>query len=391
MEIRHSKDTENIELPLKLNISFEKVFCLFEKYAGNDFIKHPFHTSAKRMITELGRFPELRNGFSDLSLLEKHNNIISLLLEPLFPELLSENEIKAVTVPFSFTSFKFTNRFKNILKNAGENYELKIRNFEDDHMYIEACTLILNFVYKHPVDLKRPFYFDIPDYKTQTTNNYRVAFNADFMEIIPTEHAPKLTNEDIKILLNNFNNIDIWKEKFPPNAYILKGFGLMSLFDVTADEVISEIRANLLRRDDNLIDILQENCRKFYGINDLLVGLSVFDVTQKELANTRIKKEDSLVVSFKENIICTGIFCNHILDKIFVKQEAVAISNVQKYGEETNKNEFYQRLKKQGIGSIILIPVKASTKDDLAIIEIASPRAFELNSINQKLILPPYL
>ena len=52
---------------------------------------------------------------------------------------------------------------KNILENAGEDYEFKVRNFEDDSMYIMACTFILGFVYDFNIDIKRPFYFDIPD------------------------------------------------------------------------------------------------------------------------------------------------------------------------------------------------------------------------------------
>ncbi len=133
--------------------------------------------------------------------------------------------------------------------------KLKVRNFEDDLLYIYGCTMILATVYDYNIDLKRPFFFDIPDINTGITRHYRAAFNGDFGEIHPTENAPKITEEDIKILLDNFDNIDIWKEKFPPNSYVYKGFGIMNLFDVTTDETISNIRTNLLRSDDNLLQI----------------------------------------------------------------------------------------------------------------------------------------
>ncbi|TDQ21845.1 GAF domain-containing protein [Tenacibaculum caenipelagi] len=383
MKIRQTKDIHTVELPFKLKISFEKIFNLLQKYADEEFKEHPYHEPSKKIIEEVKNIPELIDGFSDESLLKKHEETIELLLDPLFPELLLENEIKAVSIPFTFTTFKFTSRFEKILQNAGEDYELKVRNFESDLMYIYACTLILANVHSYPVDLKRPFFFDIPDKTTNSIKKYRAAFNADFMDIFPTETAPKLSEDDIKILLDNFENIDVWKEKLPPKSYIFKGFGIMNLFDVTTDEIISEIRTNLLKREDNLVHTLQASFRKFFGIDDLTLGFSVFEIDANNLAYSRIKKEESLVLNYVKDISCNGVFCNYVLEKLFLNNETLAISDVEKYGQQTKKNNFYQRLKNMNIGSIILVPIQASVKGDLSIIEIASPRPFELNSINQ--------
>ena len=193
MKIIESNNVENIELPLQLNISFQKVFVLFEKYADKEYLDHPFHDAAKKMVALFENHPELNDGFSDLALLDTYKEQIDLLLEPLFPEPLQLNEIKSASIPFSFTSFKFTERFENLLNNAGEDYELTVRNFEDDSMYVMACTFILGFVYGYSIDVKRPFYFDIPDNTSGTMKYYRATFNADFSEITPTENAPDIT------------------------------------------------------------------------------------------------------------------------------------------------------------------------------------------------------
>ena len=383
MKILKSKSQQPIELPLELKISFEKVFSMYQKYTTEDFKEHPFHKSAKIMIAEIEKHPELIDGFSDFSLLEKLQDEISLLLEPLFPEPLLLNEIKSVTVPFSFTSFKFTTRFENIIDNAGVNFELKPRNFEDDLLYIYGCTMILADVYGYFIDLKRPFFFDIPDINTGTVKHYRTAFNGDFGKITPAENAPKITEEDIKILLDNFDNVDVWKEKFPPNSYIYKGFGIMNLFDVTTDETITNIRTNLLRSDDNLISDLQNNIREFYNIKDLKLGYSVFDISPESENNIKSKKSESLIISSDMHVCSETFFCDHTLQTIFSKHEPFAISDIEKYGKQTNKNQLYKKLISQDIGSIILIPIKATSGKDLSILEIASPRAFELNSINQ--------
>ena len=382
MKIIETNKIDKVDLPLQLNISFQKVFVMFQKYADSDFAEHPFHEAAKKMVTLFEKTPELIEGFSDLTLLDTYKEQINLLLDPLFPEPLLLNEIKAASIPFSFTSFKLTDRFENIVNNAGKDYELKVRNFEDDGMYIMACTFILGYVYGYNVDVKRPFYFDIPDKTTGTMKYYRTTFNADFSEIIPTKNTPKITEEDYKNLLNNFNDIDLWREKFPPNSYIFKGFGLVSLFDVTAEEMLSSIKANLLAGGDNLISKLQDNLRDFYSIKDLKLGYSIFDNVNSKICETVLKKSNSLILENNTEINCdTNYFCEGIMEKVFHKHEIFTISDVDTYGEHTSKNAFYKNLKQAGIQSIVLIPIEATINGDLALLEIASPRAYDLNSV----------
>jgi hypothetical protein len=383
MKIITSNSVAEKELPLQLKISFQKVIVLFEKYASQEFIKHPYHSAAKEIVLLFEKNPELKEGFSDYSLLETYKEQIDLLLDQLFPEPLLLNEIKAVTIPFSFISFKFTDRFENIISNAGDDYELKVRNFEDDSMYIVACTFILGFVYGYNIDLKRPFYFDIPDKTTGTMKYYRATYNADFSEIIATKDAPKITIEDYKELLNNFDNIALWKEKFPPNSYIFKGFGLISLFDVTSEEMLSSIKANLLAGGANLVQKLQNNLRDFYSLKELKLGFSIFDKINSKICETATKKTNSLILKEDTQISCdTGYFCERIIQKVFTNNETFIISDVEEYGDNTNKNPFYKNLHNSGIKSIILIPIKSSMDGNLALLEIASSGAYDLNSIN---------
>ncbi len=382
MKIKRTNNNESIELPLQISVSFEKVFLMYKKYSKDEYKEHPNHLAAKNLVAEIEKTPALIDGFSDFTLFDTHKKNIDLLLNPLFPEPLLLNEIKSATIPFTFTSFKFTTRFENIIKNAGTNFEVKIRNFEDDLLYIYACTMVLGSVYGYHVDLKRPFFFDIPDTTTGCLKHYRAAFNNDFGEVIPTENAPKITEEDYKILINNFDNVAIWKEKFPPNSYIYKGFGIMNLFDVTTDEIISNIRTNLLKSGDDLISELQKDLRKFYTIPDLKLGYSIFDNVNVKICETTINKSNSIILNSSEEVICDSYFCDGIMQTVFKNHESLSISDVEKYGRQTNENPFYQNLKKQGIQSITLIPIKATENNDLALLEIASPRPFELNSVN---------
>ena len=381
MKIVHSTN-KDVQLPFKQYISFRKVFDFYKTYTEDE--NHPYYKSAVEITEHLGQYDDLINGFDDFSLLEKYNEQIDLMLEGLFPEILTRNEIKAASIPFSFTSFKFSKRFETILENAGEDFEFQIKNLEEDKLYINACAMILGFYYQKPLDLKRPFSFDIPNVNTGVMHHYRLAFNADFAEIEKTDAAPEITDEDYKMLLDNFDNIDMWKEKFPPNSYIFKGFGIMNLFDVTTDETLSSIRTNLLKTGDDLIANLQNDLRHFFNIKDLMMGFSIFDVVNNNLCATSVKKSKSLILTDQMSETCGGFFCGGIIDTVFNKQEPIAISDREVYGKQSQNNPFYKRLKEKGIRSIILLPIKATANNDLAVLEIASPRPFELNSVNQQ-------
>ncbi|MEM6721753.1 MAG: GAF domain-containing protein [Bacteroidota bacterium] len=373
----------DINLPLQLMVSFDQVISFYDNYVEDE--NHPYHKSAVEIIEYLNNYPALKEGISDFSQIEQYRDQIDLILDGLFPEILTDNEIKVATIPFSFQSFKYTNRLKNILKNAGGEYDFTARNLPEKELYLHACVLILNICYGYKIDLKRPFYFDIPDKKLGVMKHYRVAFNGDFCQVIPTENAPKITDADVKLLLDNYDNIDVWKEKFPIESYVFKGFGIMNLFDVTFDETLSSIRSNLLRSDDNLLTDVRQNLREFFNIKDLELGFSVYANTTKEGKSImRIKKCDSLIFKRDQEITCNSFFCDGVAKRVFHNKEAIAISDVEKYGEATHQNLFYQRLKAKGIQSIILIPIKAKGDGDLAVLEIASPRPYELNSVNQQ-------
>ncbi len=392
MKIRTDDKLEQVELPLQFSVSFGKALKMIERYASEESKDHPFHTSAKRMIVEIEKTPELITGITDLSLLENYKDQIELILTPLFPDALMNNEIKSASVPFSFTSFMFTTRFESILEEAGDDFTIIPRNLEPNSFYIHACTMILAMCHGYFLDSKRPFFFDIPD-KNGDIKNYRVAFNADMGEIIPNESAPEITEEDYQLLLDNFDNFDLWREKFPPNSYTFKGFGIMNLFDVTLDEVISDIRTNLLRSDDDLLVDLRKDLARFFNIKDLMLGYSIFEMTDNQELVSKTVKSESLVLQMDEHNDCGEFFCEGILDNMFAKNESITLSNVDKYGEMTNENPFYKRMKAKGVGSIILIPIKSKSNNDISVLEIASPRPFELNSINEnklKDILPVF-
>ncbi|MFD2292902.1 hypothetical protein ACFSKN_18585 [Mariniflexile gromovii] len=148
---------EHIELPICFKISFNKLLSQYEKLV--DSTDELVANKAKRIIKIGADYPKLIDGITDLSLLETYSNEIGEILNDTFSPILTHNEIKAASMPFENIIFNLSERFKKIIKDAGEAFELKIKNMPVDDIYIVACNIILNSCYGYDLNFRRPFYY----------------------------------------------------------------------------------------------------------------------------------------------------------------------------------------------------------------------------------------
>jgi hypothetical protein len=105
MKIKPSRNKEKKPLPFKLTISFEGVFEYLEKIVQDP--SHILFHSAKHLLEEYKNHKILREGFEDKKHLITYEKEIDRLLDLLFPDMLQTNEIKAASIPFDFTIFKY--------------------------------------------------------------------------------------------------------------------------------------------------------------------------------------------------------------------------------------------------------------------------------------------
>ena len=102
------------EAPLIQLVSFNK---LLEHYDAQLKSKDAFLAQrAKYILDAVAPYPELREGFDDLSIIEKRKDIIEIILMDTFSSILTNNEIKAASIPFANLGFQF---FGKIQKDIG--------------------------------------------------------------------------------------------------------------------------------------------------------------------------------------------------------------------------------------------------------------------------------
>ncbi len=384
----------NIESPFTLKVSFKKLLDQYQLLAKSkeDLISQ----NAKKILKVAEDNPELIDGISKLSVIQEKKKEINIILHDAFNPLLTNNEIKTASVPFHDLIFNSSERFKNILKTAGDDFELSIKNMPEHDTYIIACTIILNYCYNYNLNFKRPFFYEIPD-ANGIMRYYKILYNADYCEITPTKNAKKITQEDIDVLLDSFDDISIWKEKFPPNSYLFKGFVISNIFDVTDDQSISNIKSSFIvggkRKDENLMESFHEVFRSLLGLKDIKVGFSIYDEKSDAFEHVYGAGMKSFLLDDEESKHCSDTLCSRSYAQLLKDKKFYSISDVDKYYElSKGRAPQYKTLKKQGIKSAILAPI---VDDDhlLGILELVSEESKVLNSINaNKLVdVMPYI
>ncbi len=378
--------------PFKILISFHKLIEGLEQIALFDIDYRSNY--AKSLLNQIKDKPEFINGIDNLDIIENNQELIKYLLADLFPIALTFNEIKAVTIPFHDFTFNYSERFNKILEDAGMSFDFSIRDMDEQQFYIMNCTLVLNAYYKQDIDFGKPIFYDIPD-KNGIIKHYKILYNADFLEIYPTENTRFLTQPEIEELIDNYDNIDLWKKAFPYNSWFLKGFAIISLVDVTVESAVSNLKSNLLKPDVEKLKLdysFESIFKSVFKIPDLKIGFTFYEEEEGMFFSPPFNesKFESFLLLDTEEADCKNVLCGCSFESLIEKKKTIIIPDVLEFAKSKENQLFGEHLLSQNIKSFLLAPVIKDNKF-MGLIELASSSVRALNSINAnklELILP---
>jgi hypothetical protein len=373
--------------PFQLQLSFDEPIRNIEESAAKGDLR------AQALLKEIETYPELRTGIPDMEGVEWHTNLIHRIMSDYFPQVLTLNEIKAVAIPFTNIIFNYTQRFSNILNAAGIDFEINIRGMDEHQFYVRSCCIVLNELYGTHLDFSQPFFYDIPTAQG-IIKHYRILYNGDFIDILPTEKFIPLSEADIDQLINNFDDTELWKAKFPPESFIMRGFAIITLYDATVENAVSILKEKLLGTNvDGFRESIESIFRSIYQIPDLQIGFTAYHEDNQEFGPDAFGQAlESFMLPDKghweaNELLCLDSYCNLILAKNYY-----AIADTQQLLTTDPENYLAKHFLEKGIRSFILAPI--AKKDKLfGVLEVISSREKELNSVsaNKLDVVMPFL
>lgn len=367
-------------MPFDINLSLERVFQFWEQKALHGTPTEQVH--ARSVLDSVAHAPFLRQPINDIGLIEKYNKEIESLLSVMFPDILTTNEIKAASLPFFPVLFNMTKRLKTIIQKTGPDFKMVIKGFDDEELYILACSFLINVVYKVPVNYKRPLYFDIPDQETGVLRHYRAFINGDFGQIKPKPHFKPLTSDDIQLLIDNSRDLDLWKKMIPPGSFVYEGLALITLFDQTEDQSLSKVKKLLLEnkalQSEASLQQLEMQIGQYLGVDNIQLGFEAFDEQGCTIKALHGPIHPSKLLGKRHEATIEESFCDSSLHTLLDKKEFFAVSHVRDVKDAPSN--FIKRMYEAEVGSFIVAPLKFNDKV-IAFLELTSPQQGALNSM----------
>ncbi|RLD22317.1 MAG: GAF domain-containing protein, partial [Bacteroidetes bacterium] len=335
---------------------------------------------AKTLLQEVEQFPILKEGFEDLTLIKKYREPIDKLSRVLFPDSLLSNEIKALIPPFMFEPIYSSTRFDSIIKTSDFDFSLYLKDTSADQFYQQSCYFILADYFGYPIRINRPMLIEVENKEQEVMRTYRMTINGDLIEHIPTDKAVDITRKDFEELLDNYNDIELWKKKFPPNSWIMRGVFIVNLVDVTIDQSLSTITSNLLNRPSDSFENIKKGLRSLFNNNCIETGMVTFQ--ENELMPVHKNDVESIILDKNCSLDCKDHVSSETFKKLIEKRHPLVVSDVDLY-TKNNPTPISMLLKKTPWKSYIMAPL-IHEDELLGFMELASKKKYELNSLSLK-------
>jgi hypothetical protein len=328
--------------------------------------------------------PELLEPITDVAIVEKHRNVIEFLMSAVFPPVKQKNELSAAVTPFGDYSFFHTTGFAQALLDdqsrfvypEGIDASMLIAN-----KVFSACSLILEKFYGMADLVDKSASFQVINRETGLQEFYNTKFDVSFVEVKALKPLKPLSKEDIQYLLNNFQNIDLWLEYLPVDAFAFEGFTIVNLVDVTDQELMSSIKYSLVEPEaltsQEKFNALQQKLRSLLRRPALQMGIGALHKRRNNQVSVSSEVCHSFVFDATAGVDCSGSL--HAFYERFVSQakplifEDLLVANIP----DIFKNKFLS----QGMRNMVFIPMYAYN-EFIGVLELGSTKPNDLNYLS---------
>ncbi|HEV8584450.1 MAG TPA: GAF domain-containing protein [Methylomirabilota bacterium] len=236
-------------IPFRTELSLKPVIDFWTRMAGEDSAKG----AVARVIAEqVARVPELLGPLTDCSVVERHQDILDLLMAAAFPPALAEHGYGAAMVPMQLHGFYATPPMERLLMT--EDWRLKGRINLDTKMVAAmrrayAYALVLHKVYGVDLELETPLILTVPDPETGLDRHFRLLFDWTFVDVEVTGPKPELPDNACQRFQADLLNAEGLGDLLPSDRFLLRGFTILKALEVTDQEVLSALKRDLIDRE----------------------------------------------------------------------------------------------------------------------------------------------
>ena len=217
--------------------------------------------------------------------------------------------------------------------------------------------------------------------ETGLTRYFQLNFDSTYVKIKVNGEKPELSNEDVKELLKDITDLEKWAKYLPPEKFVFHGFVTLYAVNITDQEVLSQLKHDLLERESIIsmerFRTLQKKLGDLFRVPELKLGLAAIPTDWNRFEEYGRKIGDSFMFSLLEKVKCDD-FASSIYEQVMVKGKPVIIDDIESC---VDKTIIEHELLKQGIKSFALSPLYYQN-ELIGVLELGSPNPNDINSLN---------
>ena len=201
---------------------------------------------AAQLLARLDEAPELLGAIEDVSVLDRHRDLVDSLMSAVMPAAANPDAFAVALAPFSSTVLHATPGF--IRLGLGPAIRRQIESNEE----FEASTVVvyqylLSSLYGARFDVVVPFDLVAKDPVTGLDRFFRLSVDPRFCRATAVGGRPLLTEQQLDHLMSHPMDMETWRKLLPPERFELKGFVVFHAVDVTEQQALARLTADLLR------------------------------------------------------------------------------------------------------------------------------------------------
>ena len=356
--------------PFRCRLSFASLIRRWETLVDGEDVSDAVLAGA--IMEQLERAPEFREPIDDLSVLDRNADLVDLLVCGFLPSLKEEKELLGLSLPFNNSPFFQSPTALRILNHP----EVKMSyTLGPDAFYQQILTyafnLILHRQYGQPFVLQDAYTFEVRLDDPPFHRFYQAHVDYQFVELVPLRPLPELSSAQLRHLMENLGNNELFLQTFDPDTLEFQGLVASTFFDVTKTHTISELEVCLMERDAltgrNPLSPIEQQLRSYFQLPDLRLGITIHDFARKGKETCRFSIWKGLLPAEHYQQWSTE---SPLLAELFASGKIKVLENLT---EQESADPSVEALSEKGIASVVLAPLTNKEKEIIGLLELGSP------------------
>ncbi|MCX8020879.1 MAG: hypothetical protein N2747_10335 [Chitinophagaceae bacterium] len=338
-----------------------------------------------QVIRDLESQPELSGIITDLNILNKNAEVIEELLSAVFPPT-TANFMYGISLPLSIRMVYASPQFKKNLLNP-ETLDMSFPGSETQEKILHQFTqfayelILKKFMGYHSTETAR-FIYQYKDNETGLNHYMEIRMDGRFIDVHPSGEMPHFPADLVDTQTHRMLSVEELTKKIPLDKFRFEGITVLRINDVTQQEVITQIKNQLLNENsisgDYLFEELEKSMHDLIGMKEIQIGITPFFKINNHYIYSEAHEANSILFRQVKSVSERDDLGDYF--KVLFKESDSPLLFTSLNDDTLEKLQPLPYYYNEGIRSLIIYPLKQG-KNLMGLLEIGASVPGRLNPL----------